>query len=67
MFQRKPQELYSVVQTLPLPTLAYGATAGRAYVILQRHSEAVTAETLQCQLLFNVVDVDPATGEVSVV
>lgn len=57
--------MYSVVKTLPLPSLPYGAAGGKTYVILQRTSEAVTPETLQCQLLFNVVDVDPATGEVS--
>jgi hypothetical protein len=61
------QELYTVAKTLPCPSLAYGAQGGKTYVVLQRHSEAVTAETLQCQLLFNVVDVDPATGEVRVV
>ena len=59
------QELYTVTGTVPLPSLPYGATPGSTFVVLQREADTViTPESLECQLLFNVVDVDPVSGEV---
>ena len=51
---------------LPLKALLYGAAGGATYVILTRDPQAVISpETLECQLQFNVLDVDPVSGEVS--
>ncbi|EWM22306.1 coatomer protein subunit gamma, partial [Nannochloropsis gaditana] len=59
------QELYSVAGVVPLPALPYGATPGSTYVVLRREADTVISpESLQCRLLFNVVDIDPVSGEI---
>jgi coatomer protein complex subunit gamma len=59
-----PSDLYKVTAVVPLPKLACGSP-GSTYVLLQRELGApITHESMECQLHFNVVDVDPVSGEV---
>lgn len=59
-----PADLYKVTAVVPLPKLACGSP-GSTYVLLQRELGApITHESMECQLHFNVVDVDPVSGEV---
>eukprot|EP00611_Tribonema_gayanum_P013774 TRINITY_DN24994_c0_g1_i2.p1 TRINITY_DN24994_c0_g1~~TRINITY_DN24994_c0_g1_i2.p1 ORF type:complete len:854 (-),score=272.22 TRINITY_DN24994_c0_g1_i2:124-2685(-) len=56
-------ELYSVVGSIPLPTLKYDQT-GHCYVVLSRATDvAIEPVTFTCELHFKVVDCDPQSGE----
>eukprot|EP01041_Mallomonas_annulata_P000651 gene651-1260_t len=55
-------ECYEVLHTIPTPIARYGEPS-YCFVALTRVGEPVSS-TLKCELHFNVVQVDPNTGEV---
>ena len=55
--------LYEVMGEIPAETIRYGETIS-CYTILQRNEdEAIETSEFACTLHFNVIQVDPATGE----
>ena len=56
-------ELYATQSEVPIAELPYG-NPGACFVILERDvSRPITPATFACELKFNVVEVDPKTGE----
>ncbi|CAM9136613.1 unnamed protein product [Discosporangium mesarthrocarpum] len=57
-------EAYVVSQSIPLHTLKYGQT-GHSYVVLGRQmDQPIEPASFTCELKFEALEVDPATGEI---
>jgi len=57
------EELYQLEQSVPCQKISYGETKS-CFVVLKRSTEHVIELAMfECELRFNVVEVDPSTGE----
>ena len=57
------EELYELAGAIPCAAIPYGAAPGVCYTVLKRlPGVPVSACTFSCELKFNAIEVDPATG-----